>query len=293
MSPDDPRHGTYAGAVAHYRMRTPTCPPCREAKRTYSTRNAKEVAMGRSRYTDATLLTRHVHRLLGDGMTQADIARAAGCAPETIRRLQRAELRRVHINTFQRIAAVRPNVSETFMPRTIAARKIQALAAIGYTLTWTATQLGITPQSLANILHDYKPNAGRVQRRTWDAIAALYDHHHMIPGPSQRARNIAKRNGWAPPLAWDDIDDLDEQPSGHLPTSTLSHTADRAETIRELVDRGAQLSEALRVIGVSVEALEKWADRHGMRAEFNVLKGRETTVMTYRNQHTKLRGEVA
>ena len=37
-------------------------------------------------------------------------------------------------------------------------------------------------------------------------------------GPrADRARHTARINGWPPPLAWDDIDDPDETPTGHEP----------------------------------------------------------------------------
>ena len=35
MKPDDPRHGTYAGAQAHTKDSEPVCRPCREAATAY------------------------------------------------------------------------------------------------------------------------------------------------------------------------------------------------------------------------------------------------------------------
>ena len=54
-----------------------------------------------------------------------------------------------------------------------------------------------------------------VRRSTAERIAALYDRWCMTPGPAAtRNRAMAVRRGWAPPLAWNNIDDPDEQPRG-------------------------------------------------------------------------------
>jgi hypothetical protein len=42
MAPDDPRHGTYAGAQTHTRERTPKCKPCLRAARAYMQRYRKQ-----------------------------------------------------------------------------------------------------------------------------------------------------------------------------------------------------------------------------------------------------------
>jgi hypothetical protein len=54
-----------------------------------------------------------------------------------------------------------------------------------------------------------------VRRNVAEAILALYDDLSMTPadGPGAwRALSDARKHGWAPPLAWDDIDDPNETP---------------------------------------------------------------------------------
>jgi len=269
MSPDDNRHGTYAGAVAHYAHKEPLCEPCREAKRSYSRRQHKEQQMGRARYVDTTLLRRHVRALLNAGMTQADIARAAGLCDETVR-LVRNGGPLVNIKTFRAIAAVQVGASETYMPREGAARKIRALAAAGHELRSIAAELGMKPQALANIIHDYKPSAGRVTRKTWDKVDDLYQRLHMTPGPSSRTKAIAAKRGWPPPLAWDDIDDPNE-----TPTDWHYRPPTRLEQFDALVERGAGLTEILRDLRVGRDALEKWAARNGRNVVYSALKAGE------------------
>lgn len=47
----------------------------------------------------------------------------------------------------------------------------------------------------------------RIFRESAEKIAALFEELCMTAGPSVRARNYARRQGYAPPLAWLDIDD--------------------------------------------------------------------------------------
>lgn len=102
-------------------------------------------------------------------------------------------------------------------PRTIdgtgTARRLQALAAIGWGATDVADQLGYSEASrshLARLRH-----AERVNVRTAAAIRELYDRLSMTPGPSQVTRRRALEAGYAPPLAWDEhsIDDPDAEPA--------------------------------------------------------------------------------
>lgn len=56
-----------------------------------------------------------------------------------------------------------------------------------------------------------------VTAHTAAAVAAVYDELWSIhgTGPGSRAlRGRAEREGWPPPMAWDDVDDPQEQPSG-------------------------------------------------------------------------------
>lgn len=279
MNPDDPRHGTYAGAVAHYATKSPLCDPCREAKRTYARRHSKEAKLGRPRLVDADMLRRHVKALVREGMTRSDIARAAGVDHETVRFIL-GGARQVNVKTFRALAAVTPSgQSETFMRRDLAARKIRALAAIGHPLKFIAAELGMRPQALANIIHDYRPHQNRVTRETWDAVSALYDRLHMTPGPSNATRNIAAKRGWPVPLAYEDIEDPTEQPAD------WQYVADnRADQLRDLADMNAGVTEACRRLKISRAALEKWCARNGLSDVYRQMAAREALG---ENQHMR------
>lgn len=91
-------------------------------------------------------------------------------------------------------------------------RRVQALAALGWPATEVARLAGLSPAEAARLA--VSDPSGRVHPRVAAAVAATYARLHMTPGPSARARARADALGWAPPLAWDDIDDPEQTPTG-------------------------------------------------------------------------------
>ena len=95
----------------------------------------------------------------------------------------------------------------------ITRRKLEALQAIGYSLTNLGQRIGRTQQSMSDTFHGDEPIHWKTER----AIARLYGelHHHPPEGPyAHRARLRARRLGYAPPAAFDCIDDITERPKG-------------------------------------------------------------------------------
>ena len=87
----------------------------------------------------------------------------------------------------------------------VAHRKVRSLMALGWPITAQADHLGIHKTALAGMLRKEKMRQATVER-----IDAMYRELHMKPPPDNRdttrIRNYAKRMGWRPPLAWEDID---------------------------------------------------------------------------------------
>jgi hypothetical protein len=153
MQPEDPRHGTYAGASAHWKAGESPCDACSTAAWRRRKRNSYLAAIGRPATVPKHGLVRRVHALQAIGWTQPQIAAAAGLSIKTLRNpLLRGST--AYRCTHEAVAEAFERLCMTLPPET-------------------------TPQ----------------QRRD-----AAY------------ARTVAARNGWAPPLAWDDIDDPDERP---------------------------------------------------------------------------------
>lgn len=143
-------------------------------------------------------------------------------------------------------------------------RRVQALQAIGWPLQHVADSAGVSKQALAGSVA-----AQRVSARVARTLREIYLELENTPGPSERARRHAATKGWAPPAAWDDIDDPSEHPehpdpargTGRLSVDTLTDCASWGMTREQAADR----------LGVQPGSIDRWLDRHdapGVRARF-------------------------
>lgn len=101
------------------------------------------------------------------------------------------------------------------------ARRIQALVAIGHTFGDIAREMGVAHDVVRHLaLH-----RTHVRPTTAHRVDATFQRLCMTPAPDGKsaryARTVARRYGWAPPLAWDDIDDPDATPIGHILCASL------------------------------------------------------------------------
>jgi len=96
-------------------------------------------------------------------------------------------------------------------------RRLQALGAIGWSTTALASRLDTSDSHIREWRH-----AQRVTITSFDKVARLYEEVSMHPvvghdrrskQSATRSRNDAARQGWLPPLAWDDIDTDPEPPA--------------------------------------------------------------------------------
>lgn len=210
MQPDDPRHGTNAGYIAHVFSRVEPCDACRDAGAAYQRERDKR------RYF----------------------------APNNSLRI----------------------------PSRGYQRRMQALVALGWPMSDLDAEMGRRAGTLSRWLNVAAPWIHEARAKE---IAALYDRLSMQAPPDgwrkERAQKLARRNGWAPPLAWDDID-RDPEPRGVLrPTSRNSKPrefvdpvvvervlagdvvpasrAEKAEIVRRWAESGRSLGELERLTG--------------------------------------------
>lgn len=104
------------------------------------------------------------------------------------------------------------------------ARRLQALAAIGWSAAKLATELGWDSHCTVSNLQQRR--RAKVTLATATLVADVYERLSMTPGGSKRARLFAARKGWPAPLAWDDdIDEPTARPAGAVTVAVVDTVA--------------------------------------------------------------------
>lgn len=252
------------------------CRPCRSAR--YSRDKRRQYAKDRGRvapqYVPADDVRAHIATLIDTGATLGMIAAAAGVNRDTLSRLVNDPARMVQTPIRARILAVRPSdVDDTGTPLG-AHRRLQALAALG----WSSAQIAAASGMHQRVVLAYTTGTSAIRTSARRRIIAVYRLLSEQRPPSatagQRsaisfARNRAQLLGWAVPAAWDDID-LDDAPSMGEPDPALTPTGRRSPSAIHPDDIAWMLRtcstswEAAERLGISREYVLKLADRHGI-----------------------------
>lgn len=146
------------------------------------------------------------------------------------------------------------------VPATGFQRRIQALMYLGYTMEEISRELGHQKSWCS---HATRYSTEYVYRTTHDEVDALFRRWCMVLPLDKpirtRIRNLARNRGYAPPLAWDNIDDPQERPKRG--TTRVYRTAvDEAVVLRLLAGEQLACTTAERH-----EAMRRW--RASGRAE--------------------------
>ena len=153
------------------------------------------------------------------------------------------------------------------VPAFRAVRRLQALQRLGWSMPALAAEHDLTHKSLYGV--GRQPT---VYRSTLDEIASAYDRLSMTLPPTEtssqrasaaKARNHAIRRGYPPPLAWDDIDDIDEVPSTGWKPVRNRPAAELFAELDHLTSLGVSEWQAAKQLGVTVDAIEKARERAG------------------------------
>lgn len=147
-----------------------------------------------------------------------------------------------------RYEKVRGLYGDRMVPAIGTRRRIQALKAIGHSGADIGARLGTTYQAVHKLEHSAAPT---VFATTAVAVRRVFDEMCMTQPTgyhATRIRNQATRRGYAPPLAWDDIDDPDEQPNlGGNSVDHIDHViVDRLLAGERVVSSSAEKVEAMR-----------------------------------------------
>lgn len=193
------------------------CTTCTTAWRRYQKRWELDRTRGHQRLTPTQPIRDHVTWLRTHGMSERDIATAAGWKwPNSLRAALTHNT--IRISTAQKILSVHPtmqhDISKEF-PGWMIARRLQALTALGWTTRHLATTTGLNEETIRAL----RRGKNTVYRNHATTIIDLYTTHAGIPydGPgSHAARRLAQRRHWFPPAAWDNIDNPNEKPSRRI-----------------------------------------------------------------------------
>lgn len=156
-------------------------------------------------------------------------------------------------------------------PRTVSIvgfrRRAQALQALGWSAEELSTRLGHSSSWIRVTLLN---KSGQIYARNHDAMAALYNELSMtLPTETRhtaRLRAAARHKGFAPPLAWDNIDDPNEIPRGYRTSRPLMTDVDPVAVERAMAGDRIQLTRderyevvaRLRGMGRSL----RWIEEH-------------------------------
>ncbi|MEU4772941.1 hypothetical protein [Micromonospora sp. NPDC023644] len=212
----------------------------------YERHRRRQIAYGRwNRWVDPAPVREHILALRRRGIGRDTLARNAGVTEHTIRRILGGKTTKVHVTCARKLLAV-TNPQMPYVDATGSRRRLQALGTLGWDQSTLSARIGWSVGNLNLIVSGRRKN---VTPATADLIHQLYEELSPVPAPAgypaSRAKVSARRHGWAPPLAWDDIDDPNEQPN--LGGPDTDELVDEVAVRRALEGDRVRLTEAERV----------------------------------------------
>lgn len=271
------RPPTMAGAV-HSNCR---CLRCRIGYNEWLADRREQLAAGTWQpFVDAEPARQHINNLHADGMSLPVIATLAGLHLEDIRRVRgpvgaRPAAVRIRPDTERAILGVELHFSRlaagALIPTRGAARRIQALRAIGWPAKNLCARIGMSEKGMSSLLVQKHTQVATHQR-----IADLYEllrdqnplDHGVDPVIYRRGMGYAAARQWAVPAAWADID-TDAKPNRQIraPRYLKGAAGDRSREVidetEHLASYGCSRAEIVARVGIdwdSVMAVHRRAD---------------------------------
>lgn len=218
-------------------------------------------ALGRKPLVNADLIRAHITACTNAGMTTRQLAITAGVSEEVVYRVARGTTQGVRHHIATAILNVRP--------RTITSigitRRVRALAALG----WSVTQIANTAGVNVDTVKDYRAGGRTLVKPAALNLVNAYNELSMRTPPQGNryekaavngTKNRARRNGWVPPLAWDD--DTIDHPDATPAATNNPHGFDMDDLIL-LVHAGETWENLTRRLGVTRSSIERRLQREG------------------------------
>lgn len=189
------------------------CTQCRQAHAKEARDTRKQKAYGR--YTKhkrpAQQAVNHINNLRATGITLKQIHTNTGVAMITLGEITLGKRPTIQADTEQRILGYTPT-PEQASPHAITntpgtARRLQALQYNGWDQDTIAQKLGLQRSHVWKLTHQKISATVPIAARITNLYNQIWNQHPAPGKGSNLARTIARRNGWLPPLCWDDIDD--------------------------------------------------------------------------------------
>lgn len=192
-------------------------PPHREGRRAYNRLRKKRRGMGQRLYVDAGPTRAAIRDLNARGVNIPDIARSIGVSPSTLVRCINGGAK-VHATTHAAVTSML-RVDQRLVPSAGTYRRLEALACLGYSAKFVCARAGLHPSTFTQ--GKYRDST-RVRASHAEAIARVFDELWGRPPAAfgitantvAIVKGVARREGYTPGLAWDDIDDPNETPKG-------------------------------------------------------------------------------
>lgn len=286
-------------ALTHtcYKLHRCRCIGCRSMHARYTERRTKAILYGRwdQGLVPIGPVIDHLHFLSEFGIGYKRVAEIAGVSrtvlAQTLRGVHNGRPKtRIASRTANAVLAVKPNIDLVAdgarIPARGAHRRVQALVALGWSVTRIANELDwSSPANFHGMLH-----SSHVLASTHRQIAAVYDRLSVRRPQAgtrfeqagvTRALRTASRNGWVPPAAWDDIDtdpapavvdDVDVIDDRAIELVAAGETvtltsAEQIELVRRLTEQGRSAADIADVLGVASRTVTR------IRARMNEKEG--------------------
>jgi hypothetical protein len=284
--PADHKHAAASTCFIQHQCR---CTPCVDAHNARERNRNKQKAYGRfdTGLVDAEPVRAHILALGEFGIGYKRVAELAGVGVTGVRTViwgrqdpgpRFGEIpKRIGREKAERILAVEATTDNLGDGAKMSAlgthRRIRALVTRGWSLSKIARRLDIEIGNFWALLAREQVLAGTHRR-----VAALYEELWDAEPPHDewrskaaytRSLNYAKRRGWMPPLAWDDID-TDPEPERDVVVQGRASADEVLEDVEFLLDGGESPQQIAVIIGRKPGTIAKLAERNGNREIANI-----------------------